>query len=77
PQAKAATNKLTYHERKEKETIDDEIEVLEQKISDCDAEMIQVAADYQQLQVLMETKTELEAELEAKYERWEYLAEKE
>ncbi|MGL5382825.1 MAG: ABC-F family ATP-binding cassette domain-containing protein, partial [Culicoidibacterales bacterium] len=45
PQAKAATNKLTYHERKEKETIDDEIEVLEQKISDCDAEMIQVAAD--------------------------------
>ncbi|MGL6058821.1 MAG: hypothetical protein ACRC17_10970 [Culicoidibacterales bacterium] len=38
---------------------------------------MQVAADYQQLQVLMETKTELEAELEAKYERWEYLAEKE
>ncbi|MGL6008866.1 MAG: ABC transporter ATP-binding protein, partial [Culicoidibacterales bacterium] len=71
------TNKLTYHERKEKETIDEEIEVLEQKINDCDEQMIEASSDYQQLQVLMETKTELEAELEVKYERWEYLAEKE
>ncbi|MGL6249040.1 MAG: ATP-binding cassette domain-containing protein, partial [Culicoidibacterales bacterium] len=75
--AKAVTNKLTYHERKEKETIDEEIEVLEQKINDCDEQMIEASSDYQQLQVLMETKTELEAELEVKYERWEYLAEKE
>lgn len=72
-----ATNKLTYHERKEKETIDDEIEALEQQNAELEAELITHAADYQKLQTIMETKAEVEVALEAKYERWEYLMEKE
>ncbi|MGL5295760.1 MAG: ABC-F family ATP-binding cassette domain-containing protein [Culicoidibacterales bacterium] len=70
-------NKLTYQERKEKETIDDEIEVLELANADLDEQIVVHAVDYKKIQVLMAEKAKLEAALEAKYERWEYLQERE
>ena len=65
--------KFTYAERKEFETIDDDIEKLEQRIAQLDEEMIKSATDCGKLNELMKEKTAKEEELEYKLERWEYL----
>ena len=67
--------KFSFKEQREYETIDDEIAALEEKISQCEAEIIKAASDYVQLQTLMEQKADLEAELDDKTERWVYLNE--
>lgn len=73
---KAPANKLTYHERKEKETIDADIEMLEQQIADFEQQMLTHSSDYVKLQALTEEKQQAELALEHKYERWEYLSER-
>ena len=65
--------KFTYKEEREFETIDEDIEKLENKISEIDALMDKNSRDFGKLQELMKEKEETEAELEHKYERWEYL----
>lgn len=65
--------KFTYAERKEFETIDDDIEKLEKQIAQLDEEMIKSATDCGKLNELMKEKTAKEEELEYKLERWEYL----
>ena len=65
--------KFTYKEEKEFETIDEDIEALENKISEIDVLMDKNSRDFAKLQELMKEKEEIEAELEHKYERWEYL----
>ena len=67
--------KFTYKEQKEYETIDDDIEKLENRISELESEMMANASDAFILADLSEEKTKLEAELEHKMERWEYLSE--
>ena len=49
------------------------IENLEKKISKIDILMEKNSRDFGKLQELMKEKEEVEAELEHKYERWEYL----
>ncbi len=65
--------KFSYMEQKEYETIDDDIEKLENKIAELDDEIIKNATSYSKLDELTKEKNELEEQLEEKMERWEYL----
>jgi len=67
--------KFSYQEKKEFETIDDDIADLEEAISALDEKLAQHATDYVKLQEVMAEKSKVEAELEHKMERWEYLNE--
>ena len=65
--------KFTYNEQREFETIDNDIEKLEQKIQNLENDSIKFATDFVKLQEILTEKANAEAELEHKYERWEYL----
>ena len=65
--------KFTYNEQREFETIDSDIEKLEQKIESLESDSIKFATDFVKLQEILNEKANAEAELEHKYERWEYL----
>lgn len=67
--------KFSYNEKREYETIDEDIAKLELSIESVELEMADVASEYTKLQELMEKKAELESELEHKMERWIYLNE--
>lgn len=67
--------KFSYKEQKEYETIEDEISALEEKIEHIDAEMLKAASDFVRLGELTNEKSNAEALLEEKMERWEYLEE--
>ena len=72
---KATKLKFTYAEQKEFETIDEDIEKLNEAIEKLDAEIAENASRYGKLGELMEEKEKLEKELEHKEERWLYLTE--
>lgn len=65
--------KFTYLEKKEYETIDEEIAQLETRITEIEKEMNDCATDYEKLRILAEEKNEKELLLEEKMERWVYL----
>lgn len=65
--------KFTYMEQKEYETIDDDIEKLETKVSELDDEIAKNATAYSKLAELTKEKEDVERQLEEKMERWEYL----
>lgn len=65
--------KFTYMEQKEYETIDDDIEKLETKVSELDDEIAKNATSYSKLAELTKEKEDVEKQLEEKLERWEYL----
>lgn len=65
--------KFTYMEQKEYETIDDDIEKLETKVSELDDEIAKNATAYSKLAELTKKKEDVERQLEEKMERWEYL----
>ena len=65
--------KFTYMEQKEYETIDDDIEELETKVSELDDEIAKNATSYSKLAELTKEKEDVERQLEEKMERWEYL----
>ncbi|HSQ89621.1 ABC-F family ATP-binding cassette domain-containing protein [Romboutsia sp.] len=65
--------KFTYNEQREFDTIDNDIEKLEQKIENLEASTSKFATDFVKLQEVLNEKAEAEKELEHKYERWEYL----
>ena len=67
--------KLSYNEKREYETIDEEIAELESKIEDIEQGIAEKSSDYSELNRLMEEKAELESELEKKMDRWVYLNE--
>ncbi len=60
-------------EQKEYETIDDDIEKLENKVSELDDEIAKNATAYSKLAELTKEKEDVERQLEEKMERWEYL----
>ena len=66
--------KFTYMEQKEYETIDDDIEKLENRVSELDDEIAKNATSYSKLAELTKEKEEVEKQLEEKMERWEYLS---
>ena len=65
--------KLSYSEKREYESIDDEIEKLESSIADIEKEMAEKASEYYELNLLMQKKEELKKQLDEKTERWVYL----
>ncbi len=71
------TNKLTFTERKELETIEDEIFELEESLEEIKAELTTLYADYEKAKPLINKQEQLESDIENKYQRLEYLLEKE
>jgi ABC transport system ATP-binding/permease protein len=67
--------KFSYQEQKDFETIDEEVAKLEADIEQADKDIDQSATDFPKLNKLMEQKSQLEAKLEEKMERWMYLTE--
>ena len=65
--------KFSYQEAKDYETIEADIEALETKIAQCDADMAANSTDFVKLNELAKAKEALEAQLMQKMERWEYL----
>ena len=65
--------KFTYKEQKEYETIEADIEKLEDEIAQLDAEMTKNASNYGKLNALSQEKEAKEEVLMEKMERWEYL----
>lgn len=67
-------NKLSYHEKKEWATIEDEIAALENQVDDLNSQMLENSSDATTLQDLQKEVSLTEAALEDKMERWEYLS---
>lgn len=67
--------KFTYQEQKDYENIEADIEALEEKIGQVEADMLKSARDFVKLKELTEEKEKAEAALEEKMERWMYLEE--
>lgn len=65
--------KFTYKEQREFETIDEEIEALEKKLENLEAEMLANVTNSFRLREIMEEKEAAEQALEQKMERWVYL----
>ena len=68
--------KFTYQEQKDFDSIEGEIEKLEEDIARCDQSMSDAATDFVKLNELSAKKESMEKELEEKMERWVYLSEK-
>lgn len=76
PKAEKSNEKtrLTYHEKKEWETIEDDIMKLEEKLEAVEEEMLHCGSDYGKLNELNDQKEDLDQKLTDKLERWEYLS---
>ncbi|MCC8439160.1 ABC-F family ATP-binding cassette domain-containing protein [Leuconostoc pseudomesenteroides] len=66
--------KLTYNEKKEWETIETDIEKLENRINKIPDEMATFGTDYVKLGDLQQELDQLNKDLENKMDRWEYLS---
>lgn len=67
--------KFSYNEKREYETIETDIEKLENKIAELDEKIMKNASDFGKLNALTKEKDEVEAALLEKMDRWEYLEE--
>ncbi len=67
--------KLTYNEKKEWETIEDDIAKLEARLAAIPDDMAKNGTDYVKLGDLQKESDKLEVELDKKMDRWEYLSE--
>ncbi|PCS01618.1 ABC-F family ATP-binding cassette domain-containing protein [Lactococcus fujiensis] len=76
PEKKDAKPKLTYMEKKEWESIEDDIALLENRIEEIDTEMNLNGSNTELLLKLQDELDETTKQLEIKYERWEYLSER-
>ena len=66
--------KMSYQEKKDYETIEDDIGMLEEKIEELDKLSVENARDFVRLQELQKEKEETERLLSEKWARWEYLS---
>ncbi len=71
---KKEKTKLSYHEQKEWETIEDEIEALETKIENLKTQIAAEGSNIEVVQELFKEQQTLESQLEIKMERWEELS---
>ena len=71
---KKEKTKLSYHEQKEWETIEDEIEALEIKIETLKTQIAAEGSNIEVVQELFKEQQTLENELDIKMERWEELS---
>lgn len=73
---KPKKKKLTWAEKKEWETIEDEIAQLETKVTELETAMVENGADFSKLSILQHDFDETNQSLEAKMNRWEELSER-
>lgn len=66
--------KLSYHEQREWETIEDTIAGLEEKLETIGEELANVGSDFTKAQELSEAQEQTEEELEKAMERWSELS---
>ncbi|UOQ95191.1 ABC-F family ATP-binding cassette domain-containing protein [Halobacillus shinanisalinarum] len=66
--------KLSYREKQEWKTIEDEITALEEQIEAIDEQVAEVGSDYSKVEELYKNKEKLEEQLEIKMSRWEELS---
>ncbi|MFV0560882.1 MAG: ABC-F family ATP-binding cassette domain-containing protein [Enterococcus sp.] len=74
-QQKVKKKKLSYMEQKEWATIEEDIELLEERVDELKEEMNHQGDNFTRLQELQQEVTNTEVELEEKMNRWEYLSE--
>lgn len=72
---KTVVKKMTYHEKKEWETIEQDIQQLEETIVQIQEDMVAYSSDFSRLQELQQSLEETEEKLLEKMTRWEYLSE--
>lgn len=65
--------KLTYMEKQEWETIEEEIFELEAELEELEEEMLHAGSDYEEISKLNNRQELAEKQLEEKMKRWEYL----
>ena len=65
--------KFTYQEQKEYDIIEEEIESIESKLEQLEEDMTKFSTNFTKLREIIGAKEEMEALLEEKMERWEYL----
>ncbi len=66
--------KFSYNEKREWDTIEEDIANLEDKLEALETDMIKNSTDYVELEKLSKEKFKLEEKLEEKMERWVYLS---
>ncbi len=66
--------KLSYHEQREWDTIEDKIAELEEKLEAVGEELANVGSDFTKAQELAEAQEQLEEQLEKAMERWSELS---
>lgn len=74
-QEKTKKVKLSYNEQREWASIDEDIEKVEQRLSDIEGELAQSGSDFEKANALMKEQEELNERLEYLIERWSYLSE--
>ncbi|WP_066256960.1 ABC-F family ATP-binding cassette domain-containing protein [Neobacillus drentensis] len=72
---KEKKKKMTYQEKKDWESIDEDIAKTETRLEEIGVEMAKTGSDFTKAQELMKQETELNEKLEYLIERWSYLAE--
>jgi ABC transport system ATP-binding/permease protein len=75
PVEKEKKKKMTYLEKKEWESIDEDIAKTESRLEEIGVKMAKTGSDFTKAQELMKQETELNEKLEYLIERWSYLAE--
>lgn len=71
---KTEKKKLSYHEQKEWDTIEEEITLLEEKLEAFQDEIAGQGSDFEAIQELYEKQQKVETALEEKMNRWEELS---
>lgn len=72
---KEKKKRMTYAEKKEWESIDEDIEKTETRLEEIASEMAKTGSDFTKAQDLMKQENELNEKLEYLIERWSYLTE--
>ena len=74
-QEKEKKKRLSYMEKREWETIEDDIAKVEEQLNQIEEDLSSIGSDFTKGQQLLEQQSELNAKLEHLMERWEYLSE--
>ena len=74
PKVREDKKRMTYFEKQEWESIEDDIEALEERISEIEAAMQENGSDFARLSQLQQELDEQNEKLLEKYERYEYLS---
>ncbi len=75
PIMKEKKKKLSYMEKREWETIEDDIQSVEEELAAVEADLEKIGSDFTKGQELLQKQSELNERLEHLMDRWEYLSE--